>query len=145
MKCSFCGKNVNGSKCSVCGARVPLSKENNNNEETETLQINEPTLTKKAINFSKSAVKHAASGFKSVDEKTQQNRMDICKKCEYYEEANNSCKKCGCFLQIKTSWASEACPEGKWAAEEMKSKGGIILPRVSSQVKTCGGCDGKKT
>jgi len=76
-----------------------------------------PGLVKKAKNFVKSAMKHMATGMSLVPKSTQAQRLFICESCEFYDKSNPknpSCKKCGCFLNIKTSWASEKCPIDKW-------------------------------
>jgi hypothetical protein len=67
-----------------------------------------------ATKFGKAAFGHAKDGFKKVDEETFKNRMDICKKCEYYNAESDKCNNCGCFLKIKASWNSEKCPIDKW-------------------------------
>lgn len=44
----------------------------------------------------------------------QQQRMTVCKVCEYYHEEQVRCKECGCFLEDKTSYSAAVCPVGKW-------------------------------
>jgi hypothetical protein len=41
-------------------------------------------------------------------------RLEICKQCEFYRERTNQCKKCGCFMKLKTSLEHAKCPIGKW-------------------------------
>lgn len=41
-------------------------------------------------------------------------RLDICKSCEFYRQATNQCKKCGCFMKLKTKLEDATCPIGKW-------------------------------
>ena len=43
-------------------------------------------------------------------------RWDICKGCEFLTEKNR-CEKCGCFMKLKTRFATVACPIGKWDKE----------------------------
>lgn len=43
-----------------------------------------------------------------------QERIEICKKCEYYESWTSRCKSCGCFMFLKARIDSASCPEGKW-------------------------------
>lgn len=45
-------------------------------------------------------------------------RMEICKKCDKYDEKNNRCFECGCPLQHKTRFALDGCPLKKWNADE---------------------------
>jgi hypothetical protein len=47
-----------------------------------------------------------------VDEEKQNERLQICAKCEH--NRLNVCKKCGCILRLKTQWKSTKCPVGKW-------------------------------
>jgi len=47
-------------------------------------------------------------------EELAQYRLEICKGCEWYRKNTNQCKKCGCFMKLKTSLANAKCPLGKW-------------------------------
>lgn len=41
-------------------------------------------------------------------------RYEICKGCPELIKLTRTCKKCGCFMSMKT-WLKEAdCPIGKW-------------------------------
>ena len=98
-------------------------------------QKKEPSIVQKAKNVTKAAAKYAGSGFKNVSEERQKERMEICKKCEFYQaDGNPTCAKCGCFLKVKTAWASESCPIGKWMSNFNKST-----------APSCGSCGKKKT
>lgn len=41
-------------------------------------------------------------------------RLNVCKACEFYRERTNQCKKCGCFMKLKTTLAKAKCPINKW-------------------------------
>jgi len=41
-------------------------------------------------------------------------RLEICKACDFYRAKTNQCKKCGCFMKLKTTLANAKCPIGKW-------------------------------
>lgn len=41
-------------------------------------------------------------------------RYDICKSCEHFYHPTTTCKKCGCFMVIKTYLSFSECPVGKW-------------------------------
>ena len=41
-------------------------------------------------------------------------RMAICKNCEWLRPIINQCKKCGCFMNLKTKIKSTKCPLRKW-------------------------------
>lgn len=72
-----------------------------------------PGIFQKAMNFTKAVVKHAATGFQRVPLNVFHERMNICNTCEN-KTNEGTCKLCGCFLNIKNTWASEQCPAGKW-------------------------------
>ena len=95
----------------------------------------DPSIIDKAANLAKASVKYAASGFENVSDSRKRNRMDICKTCEFFggSEDNPTCGKCGCYLNVKTSWASESCPIGKWSASKQ------------NQTHSCKSCGKKKT
>ena len=41
-------------------------------------------------------------------------RWAECEQCEFLIKPTNSCKKCGCFMKIKTRVSLAKCPIGKW-------------------------------
>ena len=41
-------------------------------------------------------------------------RMDICRGCPELLGLTHQCKKCGCFMDIKTQLEAAKCPLGKW-------------------------------
>jgi len=49
-----------------------------------------------------------------VDTETEQERYSICKACENFIELTTQCKKCGCFMKVKTKIAGSKCPIDKW-------------------------------
>lgn len=48
-----------------------------------------------------------------TDQATQQRRAAICATCPNLS-ALRRCKKCGCFVDLKTRLSTEKCPVGKW-------------------------------
>tara|TARA_B100000029_G_scaffold487250_1_gene542607 strand:+ start:2369 stop:2578 length:210 start_codon:yes stop_codon:yes gene_type:complete len=48
------------------------------------------------------------------DEKLSEERMEICNSCEFFFTPTGNCKKCGCFMKIKTKMKGLTCPIGKW-------------------------------
>ena len=46
-----------------------------------------------------------------------ESRWNECQGCEHLIKATNQCKKCGCFMKIKTRIATARCPVGKWEKE----------------------------
>ena len=54
--------------------------------------------------------------FESTKESADR-RMSVCKKCPQFKISHNGgkqCNACGCDLDIKTTIATEWCPEKKW-------------------------------
>ena len=50
---------------------------------------------------------------RSLDE-TQKERMDTCLSCSELIQLTKTCKKCGCFMEMKTKLEYAKCPIGKW-------------------------------
>lgn len=51
-----------------------------------------------------------------VSDEIYNERLDICKKCDWYDPEQNRCKECGCFLGEKARWSLDSCPVGKWSS-----------------------------
>jgi hypothetical protein len=49
-----------------------------------------------------------------VEESVAKDRFDICKSCPELIKLTSQCKKCGCFMKIKTTLAHATCPIDKW-------------------------------
>lgn len=85
-----------------------------------------PSVWKHAKTFVVAVAKHAAAGFKVVPLEVFEARMSECSKCPNYDAAGDSCRLCGCKLQLKARWVEQQCPDTppKWTvykAEEEKS------------------------
>jgi hypothetical protein len=52
---------------------------------------------------------------KATDE-VRDERLNICMSCEHLVKFTKQCKKCGCFMAIKTKIGPAECPVGKWKA-----------------------------
>ncbi len=44
----------------------------------------------------------------------QNSRLAICRECEFFNALTVGCKKCGCFMRMKTKLHNATCPVGKW-------------------------------
>jgi len=42
-------------------------------------------------------------------------RMEICKQCDRYQEQSQICEICQCFMPLKTTMANMKCPIDKWS------------------------------
>ncbi|MEI7674868.1 MAG: DUF6171 family protein [bacterium] len=49
-----------------------------------------------------------------TDEETSKIRFDLCKSCPELIKLTKQCKKCGCFMAVKTKLQMASCPIGKW-------------------------------
>lgn len=47
-------------------------------------------------------------------EELSEYRLEICKSCEWFRQRSQTCKKCGCFMKLKTTLAHAKCPIAKW-------------------------------
>ena len=43
-----------------------------------------------------------------------QYRLDICYDCPFFNKRSIRCRKCGCFMNLKTTLKQAKCPIGKW-------------------------------
>ena len=48
------------------------------------------------------------------DDNLSKERLEICKACPELIKLTTQCKKCGCFMTLKTKLQEAACPIGKW-------------------------------
>jgi hypothetical protein len=49
-----------------------------------------------------------------ADSELSNARLDICKSCPELIPVVNQCKKCGCFMDLKSTLKIAKCPLGKW-------------------------------
>jgi hypothetical protein len=49
-----------------------------------------------------------------VDETLFNKRYSICKACPELIKLTKQCKKCGCFMAVKSKLKLASCPLGKW-------------------------------
>lgn len=47
-------------------------------------------------------------------EELSEYRLSICKGCEHFRQVAQTCKKCGCFMKLKTTLEKARCPIGRW-------------------------------
>jgi hypothetical protein len=55
---------------------------------------------------------------KTVSEETKLFRMAICNSCEDLVPTVKTCKRCGCFMPAKTTFAGASCPVKRWDKAE---------------------------
>ena len=49
-----------------------------------------------------------------TSQQVYEDRLAICKACDYYFKPTGSCKVCKCFMKIKARIAPMACPKTYW-------------------------------
>lgn len=82
----------------------------------------------RSFRFTKSLIKSLppAPNVIQASDPIQEERLSICKSCEFYknESGEPSCGQCGCPLKTKINIAEESCPLKKWVAIKTQSSGG---------------------
>ena len=77
-----------------------------------------PSSIRKAVNFSKAAIKHIANGLEHTSKEVQEKRRSFCLQCPFIDPVSPvlicTHEKCGCYIDSKVIWASEECPIGLW-------------------------------
>jgi len=51
---------------------------------------------------------------KNADKELSDSRLNLCLACPELINLTKQCKKCGCFMLLKTKIESAKCPIGKW-------------------------------
>jgi hypothetical protein len=72
-----------------------------------------PPAKTQAVNLIKAVAKRVKN-FKNVTAEQKEERLKICKGCEYFSPKKGRCTKCGCLTKLKAGWLSENCPVNKW-------------------------------
>lgn len=54
----------------------------------------------------------------NVSKEIADSRYSICKGCPEFIKLTTQCKKCGCFMHLKTKLPNAECPLGKWGKHE---------------------------
>ena len=72
-----------------------------------------PSVFQKAKNFAHTMGDFAGSGFKLADEEVYNQRLEVCRGCDRFEN-NRFCRECGCFMDLKAKIEVAECPLDKW-------------------------------
>jgi hypothetical protein len=73
-----------------------------------------PPLLVQAQNAIGAAVTFVACGCKIATDAEREQRLEICRVCEHFDAGPQRCRKCACFMAVKTYSKAEKCPIGKW-------------------------------
>ena len=49
-----------------------------------------------------------------ADRELVESRLAICNTCPWFSKNLKRCRKCGCFMKLKTTLIQAKCPEGHW-------------------------------
>lgn len=74
-----------------------------------------PSLIERGKNLANDVSFWVKKGFPMVQLEKSEQRLGICKSCEFYQQSK--CLKCGCFMPWKVKFATVRCPAGKWDRE----------------------------
>ena len=53
-----------------------------------------------------------------VPDKVYETRLNLCKSCESFNELENRCEECGCYMPGKAKVIFESCPLKKWDVDK---------------------------
>ena len=77
-----------------------------------------PSLPDQGKNLAKFAFEVVKNAMQSealfVSDEIKEERLTICRSCEYYDASQVRCKHCGCFLEHKARFSLDSCPIDKW-------------------------------
>jgi Family of unknown function (DUF6171) len=83
-----------------------------------------PSLAQQAknlANFSWELLKYINQNHSTVlvaSDDVYKERTSICKSCERFDDMENKCMECGCYIPAKARVILDSCPLGKWTADE---------------------------
>jgi hypothetical protein len=75
-----------------------------------------PPDWKRAFRYVKAGIKHGLDGFGTLEGEAYERRLSLCVLCD--SRNGDHCGECGCPIEKKASWPTEACPLGNWHQEE---------------------------
>jgi len=89
-------------------------------------------LKEKMIQLRDATEKSVSETFLShkVSPEIQEERFNICKSCEHLYTPTNTCKKCGCFMGVKTWLEDVRCPLKKWDVAIPEEKKHLIKKKL---------------
>lgn len=87
--------------------------QDNNKEEFPSIDQQLDNLSKFVFEMvTDVAVKQDLNVFVSDDVKEE--RLKICRTCDYFAPRQRRCKHCGCWLEHKAKFIASTCPIDKW-------------------------------
>ena len=61
-----------------------------------------------------------------VTDEIKKERLAICESCPLLFKPTYTCRRCMCFMKIKSSISSMSCPDKKWLATNKTMEAGVI-------------------
>ena len=100
---------------SIGNRRTPTDQSPNESGASDSA-YGEPGLVRKAANYGRETVRHFADRRRTVSEDLYQQRLAVCRCCQYCDLKRMLCRHdtCGCYLRRKARWRSARCPLHKW-------------------------------
>ena len=65
-------------------------------------------------------IKHAATTGKVISKERYEERMKICRGCEFFDDKITLCRACGCYLNLKAWLVAAKCAQMKWPSGIMQ-------------------------
>lgn len=69
-----------------------------------------------------------------TSDKIYNERLNICKSCVYYFKPTGTCKRCLCFMKVKSRISNLECPEKYWLATNVVEKLDDIPKEIVAEV-----------
>jgi hypothetical protein len=73
-------------------------------------QADSPSLATRAGYLASAVVAAVASGGETVSPEERARRLAICASCEHFDAAAERCRRCTCYMPLKTRLAAWHCP-----------------------------------
>jgi hypothetical protein len=84
------------------------------NKELPSIKEQGKNLSKFTFEVVKNAIDVSSDVPLMVSEEKQKERLDICKKCEFFLPRRSRCSQCGCYMIQKVRFGASQCPVNKW-------------------------------
>ena len=79
-----------------------------------------PGLVARAARFTAATARWIGAGAPLRSQAGREAALEICASCD--KNQNGWCAECGCWIRLKTAYATERCPLGKWGPERKEGR-----------------------
>jgi hypothetical protein len=101
---------ANAAAGGCCGGPAPAKAPPPRSTEPPEGQARPGPLAR-AARFAAALAKYVAAGLPRAPEAVAAARLAACSACPNLDPDDRVCRLCGCYVDIKTQWATEACPD----------------------------------